>query len=149
MLTVIRRDQLVHAVVLLTALNRFSAIVCSLRELVGPVHPIDSCIHVVLVACADFQDARNPVVVRLLPGLHRFVVIDGFLALDAEVVRDVDEAFAEVLDSIHCASGQALLLVQRGLRPARRVDRSDEKVDLRTKLLYLVMSVHLLEGSTW
>lgn len=100
---------------------------CSLRELVGPVHPIDSCIDVVLVACADFQDARNPVVVRLLPRLHWLVVVDGFLAFDAEVVRDVDEAFAEILDSIHYASGQALLLVQRSPRPARRAEEAIRK----------------------
>lgn len=107
MLTMIRGNQLVHAMVLLAALDCFPPIMGSLRELVGPVHPVDSGIHVVFVARADFQDACNPVVVRLLPGLHGFVVIDSFLALDAEVVRDVDEAFAEVLDPIHCGSSKS------------------------------------------
>jgi hypothetical protein len=58
---------------------------------------------VVLVARADLEDAGNPVVIRLLPRVHRLVV--SFLALDAGVVRDVDEAFAKVLDPIDCAPG--------------------------------------------
>ena len=53
LLTVIRGDQLVHAVVRLAAPDRLLAVARSLRELIGPVHPVDARIYVVLVACAD------------------------------------------------------------------------------------------------
>jgi hypothetical protein len=53
LLTVIRRDQLVRAVVRLAALDRLLAVVRPLRELIGPVHPVDPRIHMMLVACAD------------------------------------------------------------------------------------------------
>ena len=110
-LTVVGRDQLVQAVVWLAALDRLPAVVGALRELVGPVHPVDPGIHMVLVARADLQDAGHPVVVRLLPILHRLVVVDGLLPLDAKVVGDVDEALAKVLDPINCAKKRTRVLV--------------------------------------
>ena len=80
------------------------AVVRPLRELIGPVHPINARIHVVFVASANLQDAGNPVVVRLLPRAHRFVVVGGFLSLNARVVCDVDETLTEVFYSIDCAT---------------------------------------------
>ena len=110
-LTVIRRDQLVHAVVRLAALDRLLAVVRPLRELIGPVHPVDTRIYVVLVACSDLQDTGNPVIARLLPLLHWVVVVDGLLPLDAKVIRDVDKAFAKVLDPINCVIERTSMLV--------------------------------------
>ena len=107
----IRRDQLVHAVVRLAALDRLLAVVRPLRELIGPVHPVDTRIYVVLVACSDLQDTGNPVIARLLPLLHWVVVVDGLLPLDAKVIRDVDKAFAKVLDPINCVIERTSMLV--------------------------------------
>ena len=94
-------DQLVCAMVLLTPLNSLLAIVCAVRELVGPVHPVDAGIDVVLIAGTDLKNASNPVIVRLLPGLH--YLAGTLLSLNARVVCNVDESFAEILDPINCS----------------------------------------------
>ena len=44
----------VTAVVRLAALDCLLAVARPLRKLIGPVHPVDARIYVVLVACADF-----------------------------------------------------------------------------------------------
>lgn len=117
-LTVVGGNQLVQAVVGLAALDRLPAVVCSLRKLVRPVHPVDSRIHVVFVARANLQDAGDPIIVGFLPILHRLVVVDSFLALDARVVCDIDKSFAEILDPIDCATKQMATLVRSAWKPA-------------------------------
>lgn len=120
MLTVVGRDQLVHAVVWLAAVDYLLAVVRPLWELVRPVHPVDSRVNVVFVAGADLQDAGDPVVVGLRHRVHRLIA--GFLALDAGVVCDVDEAFAKVFYSVDCATERTSLLVRSSPGRARRME---------------------------
>ena len=70
----------------LAALDGLLTIVCTMRELVWPVHPVDAGINVMLVACPNLQNTRHPVIVRLLPRLDRS-----------------DKALAEVLDAVDCS----------------------------------------------
>jgi hypothetical protein len=109
-LTVIRGDQLVYAVVRLAASNHLLAVVRPLREFIGPVHPVDTRIYMVFVACAYFQDAGNPVTVRLLPPLRRVVVVDGLLPLDAGVICDVNKALTKVFNPINCTTQRTMLI---------------------------------------
>ncbi len=120
MLTVVRGDQLVGAVVWLAPLNTPLAVGCALRELVRPVHPINAGVDVVLVAGTNLEDAGNPVVVRPLPRL-----VDGsarsstFLSLDAGVVGDINEALAEILDAIDYSVKRGRLAINSGCRQCR------------------------------
>jgi hypothetical protein len=63
---------------------------------------------VVLVACADLQDAGDPIVIGFLPRVHRFIA--GFLPLDTGVICDIDEAFTEVFYSIDYATERPVML---------------------------------------
>ncbi len=87
----------------LAALDGCLAIVCTLRELVWPVHPADAGINVMLVACPNLQNPRHPVIVQLLPRPDRFVIGHSLLALDAGIIRDVDETLAVVLNTVDCS----------------------------------------------
>lgn len=57
-------DQFISAVIRLTALNRLLAINGTGRKLVGPVHPVNTCVNMVLIGSSDLEDARNPFIVR-------------------------------------------------------------------------------------
>lgn len=95
----IGRNQLVLAVIRLSPTNRSLPLLGALRQLVGPIHPIDTGIDVMLVARADFEDPSYPIIIRLLPRLSRLAGF--FLALDGRIVGDEDKAFAVVLDTVH------------------------------------------------
>lgn len=92
------RDQFVGAVVRLPALNPLLPVSRPRREVLRPVHPINPGVDVVLVAGADLQNARNPLV--LGPPPRTVLRIGILLALDAGIVRNVDEAFTKVLGPI-------------------------------------------------
>jgi hypothetical protein len=100
--TVVGRDQLVDAVVGLASLHTLLPVDGPCGKLVGPVHPVYPGVYVVLVASPDFQDTRHPVVIRLLYGLHGGLACHGLLSLDRRLVRNVNEAFAKVLDAVDC-----------------------------------------------
>lgn len=57
-------DQFISAVIRLTTLYRFLAIDGTRRKLVGPVHPVNTCVNMVLIGSSDLEDARNPFIVR-------------------------------------------------------------------------------------
>ena len=67
--------ELVHTMVGLAALDSFLPIVSTRRELIRPVHPVDSSIDMVLITGADLQYACYPVVVRLLSRLLQLVLV--------------------------------------------------------------------------
>lgn len=101
-LTMIGGNQLIHAVVWLPVLNCPSAIVGALWKLIGPVHPVNPGVDVVLITCTYLENTGNPIVIRLLPWLHRLTAAHCLLPLDARVVGNVNETFAEVLDAVDC-----------------------------------------------
>ena len=94
----VRRDQLMGAVVRLSALHPLLPVGRTRREVLRPVHPINPGVDMVLVAGANLQNARNPLI--LGPPSRTVLRIGILLALDAGVVRHVDEAFTEVLGPI-------------------------------------------------
>lgn len=98
-LTVVRRDNLGLAVVWLSALNVLLAVEGAGRQFIRPVHPADAGIDMVLVSCADLEDAGDPIVVlvrsRHCLGLARLLAYDGAL------VCDVDVVVAKVLLAVH------------------------------------------------
>jgi hypothetical protein len=103
-LTVVGRDQLVLAVVWLATLDGSLTVDRVLGQLVGRVHPIDASVDVMLVGCANLQDAGDPVVVGLA-GLRDAIRIGSrLLSLNRRVVGDVYESFAVVLGSIDWGS---------------------------------------------
>jgi hypothetical protein len=57
-------DQFISAVIWLTTLYRLLAIDGTGGKLVGPVHPINTCVNMVLIGSSDLEDARNPFIVR-------------------------------------------------------------------------------------
>lgn len=96
------RDELVDAVVRLAARARHKlAVVLGLhRQLLGPVHPVDARVDVVLVRRADLQDAADPLVGHPLP--HAVLVhLDLVVRRRRHAVGDVDEALAEVLGRVY------------------------------------------------
>lgn len=94
----IRRNQLVLTMVRLPPLNKLLSLLSADGQLVWPIHPIHTSIHVMLVARADLEDPGYPVVLRLLPRLAWLAGV--LLALDGRVVCDKDKTFAVVLDTI-------------------------------------------------
>jgi len=73
----------------------------ALWKLVGPVHPVNPGVDVVFITCTNLKNTGNPIVVRLLPRLHRLTAAYCFLPLDARVVGNVNKTFAEVLDAVN------------------------------------------------
>lgn len=94
----VRSDQLILAVVGLPATDVFLAVESIRRQLVGPVHPVDAGVNVVLVAGADLEDAGNPVVVRVRPRAR--LRLARLLALDGARVRDEDVVVTKILGAI-------------------------------------------------
>ena len=92
LLTVVGRNEFIHPVVWLAASDTPRAVVGPLWKLVWPVHPVDSCVDVVPVACADLQDACDPVGHGFLSRLHRLVPVRDLLLRDATIICDVDKA---------------------------------------------------------
>lgn len=66
----IRSNQLILAMVGLATGDIFLAIERVCRQLIGPVHPVDSGVYMVLIASTYLEDSSNPVVVRLQPQPH-------------------------------------------------------------------------------
>lgn len=93
----IRSDQLVLAVVGLAALDVLLAVQGVSRQLIWPIHPVDAGVNVVLIAGADLEDARDPIVVRVRPRPHRLVVGTSLLPLDGALVCDKDVIVAKIL----------------------------------------------------
>jgi hypothetical protein len=73
-------DQLVSTMIRLAALNCFLAVDGTRRQFVGPVHPVNACINMVLIGSANLEDARNPLIIRLF--VTTFAIICGLLVLD-------------------------------------------------------------------
>jgi hypothetical protein len=97
----IRGNQLIRAVVCLPTRHVLLPVLTALRKFVWPVHPVDSGIDMMFVARSYLENARDPVVVRFLPGVHRGLgVSDRLLAFNAGVVGDIYEAFTKVLDTV-------------------------------------------------
>lgn len=96
----IRGNQLVHSVVWLATMDSLLSIMGMWRKLIWPVHPVHSGIDVMLVTGSNLKDSRNPVVIRFLARSQLLLVRDCLLALDGGFVRDVNESFAEVLDTV-------------------------------------------------
>ena len=99
----VRSNQLLGAMVRLAPADYFIAVLGSLGQLVGPVHPEYARVHVMLVACTDLQDARDPIVLRPLERnrLPRLGIGKVLLLFNASLVGHIDEALAKVLDVIH------------------------------------------------
>jgi len=68
-----------------------------------------------LIACADLEDTGHPVVLGLLSRKHRLAVSDRLLALDTRIIRDVDEAFAKILDAVDYSLTRQLESAHSGL----------------------------------
>lgn len=98
--TVVGGNKLVTPVVWLPSLDVFLPILSARGQFIGPIHPVYSCIYVMLVARTNLENPSNPIIIRSLPWLHRFVWV--LLALDSGAVGDKDEAFAVVFDTVHC-----------------------------------------------
>lgn len=137
----------------LAALHPLLVISRPRRQVLRPVHPIDPGVDVVLVARADFQNARNPLVLGSPP--RAILRIGILLALDAGVISNVDEAFAEVLGAVDWRKEFVSALQRwRGDAIPRRAEEptgdgdATNKGYLRTKLLYRVISCHFALGST-
>jgi hypothetical protein len=67
--TVVGSDQFVDAMVRLATLNLLLAVNGVRREFIGPVHPVDACIDVMLIRSTDLKDARYPLIVILLASI--------------------------------------------------------------------------------
>ena len=91
--------QLVTPMIRLPALDIFLPILGARGQLIGPIHPVNSGIYVMFVDGTDLENPGNPIIVRSLPRLHRFVWV--LLSLNCRAVGDEDEAFAVVLDPVH------------------------------------------------
>jgi len=99
-----------------------------------------------LIACADLQDPSNPVVVTLSPWAELLLVGEGFLTLDGVLVRDEDVVVTEVFRAVDC--GGQVSKTPMGSSSGLSGWKTPGGAHIRTKLLYLVISDHLLEGST-
>jgi hypothetical protein len=135
---VIRRDELINSVVGLSPSGISLSVASVIGQFVGPVHPVDSGIDMMLIASSDLENARNPILLRLLP-VHDLGGVAW--SVDSGAVGDKDEALTKVLDAIDC-----------GARVSKTVQRPGKVGsaggDIRTKLLYLVMSTHRWLGVT-
>lgn len=97
-LTVVGRNQLVLPVVWLPTADILLAIQCIARQLVRPVHPVDACVDVMLVACANLEDASHPIVLGV--GSGAWLGLVRLLALDGARVGDKDVVITEVLGAV-------------------------------------------------
>lgn len=116
----VRRNQLVLTVVRLATLNRPLSIYGAGRELIGPVHPVDTRVDVVLIGRPNLQDAGNPIIIRFAYGCRISCTRGSSLALDGRLVRDEDKALAIVFGPINygiqrlaCRPRQAFALYSR------------------------------------
>lgn len=134
----IGRNQLIHAVIWLPALNPPRAILGPSRELVGPVHPANQGIYMVLIACADLQNIRNPVGVGLLPSLRRLLGVHILPLLDAGVVCDVNEVPHSVFQPVDYA------MLATSSTPDSTARR--RQMHILTKLLYRFIPVQRFDG---
>lgn len=100
-------DQLIHTVIRPPAPRLAPAIASISWKLIRPVHPVDSGIDVVFIACSNLQDICNPMVVDLV-GLHRLVIAYSPLTLDARLVCNVEEASYRVLHPMHYRTKNAV-----------------------------------------
>lgn len=98
--TVVGSNQFVSAMVRLAALNSLLAVKGPNRKFVGPVHPIDACINVMLIGSTDLEDARDPVINTLL--VNTFASILSFLLFNGYLVSDMNESFAIIFDTADC-----------------------------------------------
>lgn len=96
----IRSDQLIVAMIRLAAVNGLFTVECSIREFVRPVHPINTCIDVVLIGSTDLEDTRDPVIIALL--VNTLAVTLSLLLFNRYLVGNIDKAFTIILDTIDC-----------------------------------------------
>lgn len=97
----VRSNELIKPVIGLTTRDIFLSIKCVRRQLIGPVHPIDAGIDVVLIASTYLKDSCNPVIVRFCPRYHLFPIGSRFLALDGALIRNEDVVVAKVFGTVH------------------------------------------------
>jgi hypothetical protein len=64
----------------LAALNCLLAVDGTRRQFVGPVHPVNACINIVLIGSANLEDTRNPLIIRLF--IATFAIIYNLWVLD-------------------------------------------------------------------
>jgi hypothetical protein len=98
--TMIRSNQFIVTMVRLAALDSLLAVHRSIRQFIGPVHPINACIDVVLIGSTDLEDARDPVVITLL--VNTLAITLSFLLFNGYLVGNIDKAFTVILDTVDC-----------------------------------------------
>ena len=123
--TVVGGDQFLSAVVRLATLNSLLAVEGSGRQLIGPVHPVDAGVNVMLIGSTNLEDARDPVIIVLLK--TTFAITLSLLLLNGKLVGNLNEPFAVVLDVVDCQ--------ESAISPSRYARKRDFIGYLRTKLL--------------
>ena len=77
----VRSDQLISTMIWLTAPNSLLVADGARGQLLGPVHPVNPCINIVLIGSTDFEDARDPLAIGLF--VTTFAIICGLLTIDS------------------------------------------------------------------
>jgi hypothetical protein len=104
--TVVGGDQFLSAVVRLATLHSLFAVMGSARQLIGPVHPVDAGVNVMLIGSTNLEDARDPVIIVLLKATFAITLI--LLLLNGKLVGNLNEPFAVVLDAVDCQESAIL-----------------------------------------
>ena len=74
-------DQLISTMIWLTAPNSLLVVDSARGQFVGPVHPVNACINIVLIGSTDLEDARDPLTIGLF--VATFAIICGLLMVDS------------------------------------------------------------------
>jgi hypothetical protein len=75
---VVGGDQFLSTVIWLTALDFLLSVGGTTRQFVGPVHPVNACINMVVIGSSYVQDARNPLTIPVFMAIS-FIVCDIFM----------------------------------------------------------------------
>lgn len=98
----IRRDQFATAVVRLPTPSILFPIHAVFGKFVGPVHPINTGVYMVLVGGSDLENSCNPVLFAAEHGSPgRLLAFQSFMALNGELVGDVYKIFIVVFDTVY------------------------------------------------
>ena len=93
-------DQLISTMIGLTAPNSLLVADGARGQLLGPVHPVNACIYMVLIGSTNLKDVCNPFIIRLFAAT--FAITCSLLKIDGRLVGDRDKAPTIVFVAINC-----------------------------------------------